>query len=62
MTASDLRAWRQAMNLSRKQAAAAMGVSWRSVEAWEQGRKIPAGRVKMMEFISKDKEAEVKNA
>ena len=41
MTASELRQWRERHNLTRKEAAALLGVSWRSVEAWELGRKIP---------------------
>ena len=58
MTAADLRAWRRDQGLTRRQAGEALGVSSRSVEAWELGRKIPAGRVKLMEMITKSKEAE----
>lgn len=38
MTALELRAWRQARHLSRRALAALLGVSWRTVERWEQGR------------------------
>ena len=41
MTAADLRAWRRDFGMNRKQAAAALGVSWRTIAAWEIGRKIP---------------------
>jgi DNA-binding transcriptional regulator YiaG len=35
---------RGAMN--RRQAAEILGISWRSLEAWEQGRRTPRGLVK----------------
>ncbi len=58
MTAVDLRRWRQGLNLTRKEAAALLGCSWRSLEAWEQGRKIPAHRAMMVDLLSNGKEAE----
>ena len=36
MTPDDLRAWRQAMGLSQRAAAAALGVSSVAVERWER--------------------------
>ena len=37
-----LRSWRQANGMSRKKLANLVGVSWRTVEGWEQGlREIP---------------------
>ena len=41
MTAADLRAWRRDQGLTRRQAGEALGVSSRTIEAYELGRKIP---------------------
>ncbi len=38
-----LRAWRRRFGLTQSGAAAALGVSLRSIENWEQGRNTPRG-------------------
>ena len=61
MTAADLRAWRRDQGLTRRQAGEVLGVSWRSVEAWELGRKIPERTSRMIDLLvqtSNHKEAE----
>ena len=62
MTAAALRAWRQSLNLTRREAAALLGCSWQSIAAWEIGRKIPAHRESLIHFITKFREAEAKTA
>jgi DNA-binding transcriptional regulator YiaG len=52
MTAADLKAWRQSLGLTRKTAAALLKCSPRTVEHWEQGRKIPEHWGKLMQFIA----------
>lgn len=37
MTPADLRAWRAAMAYTQQQAAQALGVSLRTIKAWEAG-------------------------
>ena len=62
MTAADLRTWRRDQGLTRRQAGEALGVSSRSVEAWELGRKIPERTSRMICLLvqtSNYKEAEV---
>ncbi len=41
--ANQLRAWREANNLSQGTAAARLGVTRRSIENWEQGIRTPQG-------------------
>lgn len=43
MTPADLRAWRAAMGYTQPQAAQALGVSLRTIKAWEGGETaVPA--------------------
>ena len=51
MTPQDLRAWRRELNVNCKTLGALLGCSGRSIEAYEQGRKIPAPMVKLMEMV-----------
>jgi predicted transcriptional regulator len=37
--AKTLRSWRKRFNLSRKQAAELLGLKWRTLEAYEHGRR-----------------------
>ena len=39
--AEDLRAWRATKGLTREEAAERLGVNWRTLEGWEQGRREP---------------------
>ena len=41
MTPADLRTWRAHMDYTQQQAAAALGVSLRTVKAWEAGFAAP---------------------
>ena len=41
MTPADIRAWRSAMGYTQQQAAQALGVSMRTVKAWEAGFAAP---------------------
>ncbi len=41
MTPADIRAWRAAMAYTQQQAAQALGVSLRTVKAWEAGFAAP---------------------
>jgi len=41
MTHADLRAWRSAMGYTQQQAAKELGVSLRTVKAWEAGFAAP---------------------
>lgn len=41
MTPSDIRAWRSAMGYTQQQAAKELGVSLRTVKAWEAGFAAP---------------------
>lgn len=41
MTPADMRAWRSAMDYTQQQAAQALGVSLRTVKAWEAGFASP---------------------
>jgi DNA-binding transcriptional regulator YiaG len=54
MTAADLRAWRHSLNLNRKAMGNLLGCSWRSIEHYEQGRRIPRGRVLLIKQLMKD--------
>ena len=47
-SASDIRNIRHATGLSQATFAAAMGVSKKTVEAWECGRNVPAGAAKRL--------------
>lgn len=43
MTPADIRAWRSAMGYTQQQAAQALGVSLRTIKAWEGGETaVPA--------------------
>lgn len=41
MTPADMRAWRSAMDYTQPQAAQALGVSLRTIKAWEAGFAAP---------------------
>jgi DNA-binding transcriptional regulator YiaG len=41
--ATYLKALRKELGLSRKEAGEAWGLSWRTIETWEQGRREPTG-------------------
>ena len=41
MTPADMRAWRASMGYTQQQAAQALGVSLRTVKAWEAGFAAP---------------------
>ena len=43
--AEQLRLWRKRNNLTRKEAGDALGLSWRTVEGYEQRRHKPHGLV-----------------
>lgn len=47
-TTVDVLRVRQKLNLSRQQFATLLGVSERTVEGWEQGRRQPAGPARML--------------
>jgi len=52
MTTSEIRNLRRALGLNASDFGALVGVSGRSVEDWEQGRRTPAGPArKIMEQI-----------
>jgi DNA-binding transcriptional regulator YiaG len=40
---SLFREFRQKRGLSRKQASNVLGINWRTIESWEQGRYLPTG-------------------
>ena len=53
--ASDVFAVRKTLNLSQKALAAVLGVSIRTVEAWEAGRNAPSGSARhLLYLIDKD--------
>lgn len=53
--ALDVRAWRERLGLTRKEAAEALGVSDRAVRAWEHGDYAPGKPVvRLMEAIERE--------
>ena len=38
MTGQDIRAWRKQRKLSQAKAAKVLGLRWRTLQGWEQGR------------------------
>lgn len=56
MTADALREWRTARSLSQRQLAEALGVSVRTIQEWEQGRRPgPPGNIMMLALASLDR-------
>lgn len=54
-SASDIKNIRKSTGLSQAAFAAAMGVSKKSIEAWESGRNTPAGTAKrLLAFVESD--------
>ena len=49
--AEDVVRTRQALNLSQRALARALGVSSRTVEAWEAGRNVPSGAARHLLFL-----------
>ena len=49
--ADDVARTRQALNLSQRALARALGVSSRTVEAWEAGKNVPAGAARHLLFL-----------
>ena len=49
--AADVARTRQALNLSQRALARALGVSSRTVEAWEAGRNVPSGAARHLLFL-----------
>ena len=54
-TATQIVAARKKLGLSRKEAGKAWGISWRTIEAWEQGIHEPRGlyRERLAEIFNK---------
>ena len=49
--AADIARTRQALNLSQRALASVLGVSTRTVEAWEAGRNVPSGAARHLLFL-----------
>lgn len=49
--AEDVARTRQALNLSQRALAGVLGVSARTVEAWEAGRNVPFGAARHLLFL-----------
>lgn len=49
--AADVARTRQALNLSQRALASVLGVSARTVEAWEAGRNVPSGAARHLLFL-----------
>ncbi len=49
--AADVARTRQALNLSQRALAGVLGVSTRTVEAWEAGRNVPSGAARHLLFL-----------
>lgn len=49
--AADVARTRQALNLSQRAFASVLGVSTRTVEAWEAGRNVPSGAARHLLFL-----------
>ena len=49
--AEDVARTRQALNLSQRALASVLGVSARTVEAWEAGRNTPSGAARHLLFL-----------
>ena len=55
MIANDLKSWRTAHSLSQSQLAMALGVSVRTIQEWEQGRKPgPPGNIMTLALAGLD--------
>ena len=52
MTTAALRAWRECMGYTQQQAAQALGVSLRTVKAWEAGFAAPPAGVRACALVS----------
>ena len=57
MTAAELRAWRQRLNLSRAQAAEALGLKPKSYSGLEEGRAITSTVALLTEYVERDRAA-----
>jgi DNA-binding transcriptional regulator YiaG len=51
MTGSELKKRRRAKKISRQQLAVLIGMSKRTVEGYERGRKIPGNSLKLIEMV-----------
>ena len=49
--AAEVARTRQALNLSQRALASVLGVSTRTVEAWEAGRNVPSGAARHLLFL-----------
>lgn len=49
--AADVARTRHALNLSQRALARALGVSTRTVEAWEAGKNVPSGAARHLLFL-----------
>ena len=49
--AADVARTRQALNLSQRALARALGVSSRTVESWEAGKNVPSGAARHLLFL-----------
>lgn len=49
--ATDVARTRQSLNLSQRALASVLGVSTRTVEAWESGKNIPSGPARHLLFL-----------
>ena len=49
--AGDVKAWRVKCKLTQATGSAAIGVSIRTLQAWEQGRPVPAWAWKLMAYV-----------
>lgn len=55
ISAAEIKALRQTLNMTQSTFAAVMGVSIKTVEAWEKGTNTPAGTARrMMSMLSAD--------
>ena len=62
-TKDEIKQIRQKSNMTQKLFAAALGVSVKTVEAWESGTNTPTGVAnRMLELLSRDKELFKRNA
>ena len=56
MIAADLKSWRTSRNLSQRQLAEVLGVSVRTIQEWEQGRKPgPPGNIMTLALAGLDR-------
>ena len=47
----DVKAWRKTTHLTQRSAADAIGVSIRTLQSWEQGRRVPLWGWKLMAYV-----------